>query len=75
MSLDNVSHLGVVSWVPEVSNGVHPGVLEMIPDNILEADQIITWLEGDLVPSSPEVVALLGCRNIDRAELVGRGVL
>jgi hypothetical protein len=47
----------------------------MIPDNILEADQIITWLEGDLVPSSPEVVALLGCRNIDRAELVGRGVL
>jgi hypothetical protein len=47
----------------------------MIPDNILEADQIITWFEGDFVPSSPEVVALLGCRNIDRAELVGRGVL
>ena len=47
----------------------------MIPDNFLEADQIITWLEGDLVPSSPVVVAFLGCRNIDRAELIGRDVL
>ena len=75
VSLDNVSHLGVISWVPDLSNGVHPGVLEMIPDNILEVDQIITWLEGDLVPSSPEVVAFLGCRGVDRAELVGRGVL
>ena len=75
VSLDNISHLGVVGWVHELSNGVHPGVLEMIPDNILEADRIITWLEGDLVPSSPKVVPFLGCRNVDRVELVGRGVL
>jgi hypothetical protein len=43
----------------------------MIPNNILEADQIITWLEVDLVPSSPEVVAFLGCRDIGRTKLVG----
>ena len=35
----------------------------------------IAWLEGDLVPSSPKVVAFLGCRGVDSAELVGRGVL
>ena len=75
MGLDNISHLGVISWVPEVGNGVHPSVLEMFPNNILEADQIITWLEGDLVSSSAEVVTFLGCRDLDRSELVAGGVL
>ena len=42
----------------------------MLPNDILEADQIISWLEWSLVARSPEVVAFLGLGDIDRAKLV-----
>ena len=44
MGLDDVGHLDAATWVLEVGNGVHPGILEELPNNILEADQVITGL-------------------------------
>ena len=76
VGLDDVGHLGAVSSIHEVGNGVHPSMLGVFTNKILEAGQVITWLEGDLVSGSPEIVAfLVGCRDVDRAQLVGRGVL
>ncbi len=72
MGLDDIGHLGAVSWVLEVGSSVHPSILEVLPNNILEAaDQVITWLEGDLVSSSAEVVAFLGAVGWDRCACLG----
>ena len=74
-SLDNVGHCVALCWIPKVSNRVHSSVLEIFPNNILKANQIITQLANNLMSGPPEVVAFLGCRGIGRAKLVGRGVL
>ena len=44
----------------------------MVPDRVLECDEIVGWLEGVLETSAAVVVAFLGSGDVNWTELIWR---
>ena len=72
VGFDHVCHLRCIQRILEVCDGIHASVGEVVPDRVLECDEIVGWLEGVLEASAAVVVTFLGGRDVDWTELIRR---
>lgn len=71
----DVHHAARAGMIREKGNGVHPGVFEMLPNALLEANEVILAVVLGRHSGVPMVAALLHRGGRYRTQLVRGGVV